>query len=166
MVSLGSLGTDYLSCVARRRLNIESVVSEIDIFISSSANFNIITLVRMKKLKNILNIGNSCQFDNEIDLAGSEGLEGTKVDIIKPLTCVCFPRWSRCDRAGLQERCCGAHCPCSGQINCTSLKVEGSFKRGHFDNAMGLAGSEGLKGMNVDNNKPQKVFSSSPSVTV
>ena len=33
---------------------------------------------------------------------------------------------------------------------------------GHFDDEIDLAGLEGLEGMNVDNIKPQKIFSSLP----
>merc|ERR1712064_48411 len=63
---------------------IESVVSEIDIFVSSTGNFNIITLDHMKKMKNNAIVGNIGHFDNEIDMAGLEGLEGMKVDNVKP----------------------------------------------------------------------------------
>ena len=38
----------------------------------------------MKKLKNNTFVGNTGHFDNEVDLAGSEGFEGTEVDHIKP----------------------------------------------------------------------------------
>ena len=43
-----------------------------------AGNFNIITLDHMKKLKNNAFVGNTGHFDNEIDLAGSEGLECMK----------------------------------------------------------------------------------------
>ena len=58
-------------------------MSEIGIFVSSTGNFNIIALDHMNKLKNIAFVGNSEHFDNEINLAGSEGLKGTKVDDIE-----------------------------------------------------------------------------------
>merc|ERR1712011_52135 len=45
---------------------------------------NIITLDHMKKMKNNAIVGNIGHFDNEIDMAGLEGLEGMKVDNIKP----------------------------------------------------------------------------------
>ena len=38
----------------------------------------------MKKLKNVSLVGNIGHFDNEIDFAGSEGLDGVKVINIKP----------------------------------------------------------------------------------
>merc|ERR1711872_1094323 len=46
--------------------------------------FNIITLEHMKKMKNNAIIGNIGHFDNEIDMAGLEKLEGIKVENIKP----------------------------------------------------------------------------------
>ena len=49
---------------------------------SSTSNFDIITLDHMKV--NTAIVGNTGHFRNEMDLAGSEGLEGMKVVIIKP----------------------------------------------------------------------------------
>merc|ERR1712159_321422 len=63
---------------------LESVVGEIDIFVSCTGNFNIITLEHMKKMKNNAIVGNIGHFDNEIDMAGLEGFEGIKVENIKP----------------------------------------------------------------------------------
>merc|ERR1712113_438111 len=63
---------------------LESVVGEIDIFVTTTGNFNIITLEHMKKMKNNAIVGNIGHFDNEIDMAGLEGFEGIKVDNIKP----------------------------------------------------------------------------------
>ena len=51
-------------------LQVEIVMSEFDIFVSS---MGIITLDHMKSLKNITLDGNTGHFDEEIDLAGSEG---------------------------------------------------------------------------------------------
>ena len=62
----------------------EEVVGEIDIFVSTTGNFNIITLEHMKKMKNNAIVGNIGHFDNEIDMAGLEGFEGIKVENIKP----------------------------------------------------------------------------------
>merc|ERR1712110_237588 len=62
----------------------EKVVGEIDIFVSTTGNFNIITVEHMKKMKNNAIVGNIGHFDNEIDMAGLEGLAGIKVDNIKP----------------------------------------------------------------------------------
>merc|ERR1712185_232122 len=65
-------------------VTMEDVVGEIDIFCSSTGNFNIITLDHMKKMKNNAIVGNIGHFDNEIDMAGIEGFPGIKVENIKP----------------------------------------------------------------------------------
>merc|ERR1712039_286210 len=51
-------------------VTMEDVVGEIDIFVSATGNFNIITLEHMKKMKNNAIVGNIGHFDNEIGLAG------------------------------------------------------------------------------------------------
>merc|ERR1711937_549965 len=63
---------------------IEKVVGEVDIFVSTTGNFNIITLEHMKKMKNNAIVGNISHFDNEIDMAGLENFPGIKVENIKP----------------------------------------------------------------------------------
>merc|ERR1712146_74942 len=63
---------------------IESVVGEIDIFVTTTGNFNIITLEHMKQMKNNAIVGNIGHFDNEIDMAGLEAMPGVKVENIKP----------------------------------------------------------------------------------
>merc|ERR1711897_131843 len=45
---------------------LESVVGEIDIFVTTTGNFNIITVEMMKKMKNNAIVGNIGHFDNEI----------------------------------------------------------------------------------------------------
>ena len=50
----------------------------------------------MKKLKSNALVENIEHFDNQIDLADSEGLGGMKVDNIKPQRLFRRPRWSRC----------------------------------------------------------------------
>merc|ERR1711990_1163155 len=54
-------------------VTLDEVVGEVDIFVSSTGNFNIITLEHMKKMKNNAIVGNIGHFDNEIDMAGLEG---------------------------------------------------------------------------------------------
>jgi adenosylhomocysteinase len=61
----------------------EKVVGEIDIFVSTTGNFNIITLEHMKKMKNNAIVGNIGHFDNEIDMEGLEKFAGIKVENIK-----------------------------------------------------------------------------------
>merc|ERR1711939_291898 len=65
-------------------VTMEQVVGEIDIFCSSTGNFNIITVDHMSKMKNNAIVGNIGHFDNEIDMAGIEGFPGIKVENIKP----------------------------------------------------------------------------------
>jgi len=63
---------------------LDSVVGEVDIFVSATGNYEIITLAHMKKMKNNAIVGNIGHFDNEIDMAGLEGMEGIKCENIKP----------------------------------------------------------------------------------
>merc|ERR1711998_61124 len=63
---------------------IEKVVGEIDIFVSTTGNFNIITVDHMAKMKNNAIVGNIGHFDNEIDMAGLENFPGIKCENIKP----------------------------------------------------------------------------------
>merc|ERR1712178_537481 len=65
-------------------VTMEDVVGEIDIFVSCTGNYNIVRLEHMKKMKNDAIVGNIGHFDNEIDMAGLEGLEGIKVENIEP----------------------------------------------------------------------------------
>merc|ERR1712086_463100 len=65
-------------------VTMEECVGEIDIFTSATGNFNIITLAHMKNMKNNAIVGNIGHFDNEIDMAGLEGMEGVKCGNIKP----------------------------------------------------------------------------------
>merc|ERR1711959_567173 len=65
-------------------VTMEDVVGEIDIFTSTTGNFNIITVGHMAKMKNNAIVGNIGHFDNEIDMAGLEGYAGIKVENIKP----------------------------------------------------------------------------------
>merc|ERR1712151_121373 len=62
-------------------VTIESVLSEADIFVTTTGNFQIITLEHMKNNAIVGNIGH---FDNEIQMAELEGLPGIKVENIKP----------------------------------------------------------------------------------
>ena len=56
---------------------------KIDIFASSTGEFNIITLDHMKMLKNVLSLETPDTLIT-IDLAGSQGLEGMRIDTVKP----------------------------------------------------------------------------------
>merc|ERR1711967_197972 len=65
-------------------VTLESVVGEIDIFTTTTGNFNVITLEHMKKMKNNCIVGNIGHFDNEIEMAKLENFPGIKVENIKP----------------------------------------------------------------------------------
>merc|ERR1712151_1272664 len=65
-------------------VTMESVIGEMDIFVTTTGNFKIITLDHMKKMKNNAIVGNIGHFDNEIEMEKLEGLEGIKVENIKP----------------------------------------------------------------------------------
>merc|ERR1712072_660576 len=65
-------------------VTIEDVVGEIDIFVSTTGNKDIITVKHMEQMKNNAIVGNIGHFDNEIDMAGLEGFKGIKCDNIKP----------------------------------------------------------------------------------
>merc|ERR1712087_1014958 len=65
-------------------VKIESVLSEVDIFVTTTGNFQIITLEHMKKMKNNAIVGNIGHFDNEIEMEKLEQFPGIKVENIKP----------------------------------------------------------------------------------
>merc|ERR1711877_15727 len=65
-------------------VKMESVIGEMDIFVTTTGNFKIITLEHMKKMKNNAIVGNIGHFDNEIEMEQLESFEGIKVENIKP----------------------------------------------------------------------------------
>merc|ERR1712195_440181 len=56
-------------------VTMEEAVGDADIFVSSTGNFDIITLEHMKKMKNNAIVSNIGHFDNEIDMAGLESFK-------------------------------------------------------------------------------------------
>merc|ERR1711897_101314 len=62
----------------------ESVIDQMDIFVTTTGNFKIITLEYMKKMKNNAIVGNIGHFDNEIEMEKLESCPGIKVENIKP----------------------------------------------------------------------------------
>merc|ERR1711977_386624 len=62
----------------------ESVVGEMDIFITTTGNYKIIRLEHMKKMNNNAIVGNIGHFDNEIEMELLENFQGIKVENIKP----------------------------------------------------------------------------------
>ena len=84
-----------------------------------------IALDRMNKLKNNAFVGYTGHFDNAINLADSEGLEGLKIDDFTRLRRMFrLPRRPWCDRVGLQERFCCAHSRWKNDENAHSSLVQ------------------------------------------
>ncbi|MFC6354826.1 adenosylhomocysteinase [Luethyella okanaganae] len=63
---------------------IESVVGEVDIFVTGTGNYNVITTEHILAMKHLAIVANVGHFDNEIDMAGLESLAGAEKVRIKP----------------------------------------------------------------------------------
>ncbi|MCU1634891.1 MAG: adenosylhomocysteinase [Cryobacterium sp.] len=63
---------------------IESVVEQVDIFVTGTGNLNVITTEHMLRMKHLAIVANVGHFDNEIDMAGLESLPGAERVEIKP----------------------------------------------------------------------------------
>lgn len=63
---------------------LESIVSEVDIFVTTTGNFDVITADHMSKMKDKAIVGNIGHFDNEIDMAGLKEIPGIVCNNIKP----------------------------------------------------------------------------------
>ncbi|MEO6826791.1 MAG: adenosylhomocysteinase [Microbacteriaceae bacterium] len=63
---------------------IESVLDQVDIFITCTGNLNVITLEHLLGMKDHAIVANVGHFDNEIDMAGLEELAGAERVEIKP----------------------------------------------------------------------------------
>jgi adenosylhomocysteinase len=63
---------------------IESVVDQVDIFVSGTGNLNVITTEHILAMKHQAIVSNVGHFDNEIDMAGLEKLAGAEKIEIKP----------------------------------------------------------------------------------
>ena len=69
-----------------RVVRIESVVKEIDIFITATGNKRIVTIDHMREMKNNAILANVGHFDNEIDMKGLQEYPGVQKVNIKPQT--------------------------------------------------------------------------------
>ncbi|KAL4634246.1 hypothetical protein ACB092_04G186200 [Castanea dentata] len=67
-------------------LTLEDVVSEADIFVTTTGSKNVIMVHHMKQMKNNAIVCNIGHFDNEIDMHGLETYPGVKRITIKPQT--------------------------------------------------------------------------------
>jgi adenosylhomocysteinase len=65
-------------------VRIEDVIDQIDIFVTATGNFNVITADHMTKMKDKAVVGNIGHFDNEIDMAGLANLQGVQRTVVKP----------------------------------------------------------------------------------
>ena len=63
---------------------LEEVVETADIFVTATGNKDVITADQMKRMKHQAIVGNIGHFDNEMDIAGLEGLPGVERVNIKP----------------------------------------------------------------------------------
>ncbi len=63
------------------------VIDQVDIFVTTTGNKDIIMAEDMSKMKNNAIVGNIGHFDNEIDMAGLMGWQGIKRQNIKPQVC-------------------------------------------------------------------------------
>eukprot|EP00397_Hematodinium_sp_SG-2012_P014864 GEMP01015124.1.p1 GENE.GEMP01015124.1~~GEMP01015124.1.p1 ORF type:complete len:485 (+),score=149.34 GEMP01015124.1:55-1509(+) len=64
-------------------VTIEQVVQDIDIFITTTGNKDIIRVEHMEKMKNNAIVGNIGHFDNEIEIVNLDAVKGIKVENIK-----------------------------------------------------------------------------------
>jgi adenosylhomocysteinase len=63
---------------------LESVIGEVDIFITSTGNENVITAEHVLQMKNLAILANVGHFDNEIDMVGIGRIAGVQKVEIKP----------------------------------------------------------------------------------
>jgi len=63
---------------------IESVIDQVDIFVTATGNSNILTVEHMLKMKHQAVVANVGHFDNEIDMAGLAKVDGAEKIEIKP----------------------------------------------------------------------------------
>jgi adenosylhomocysteinase len=65
-------------------VRLDDVVSEVDIFVTTTGNFRIVTADHMKQMKDKAIVCNIGHFDNEIDMAGLARIEGIRKEEVKP----------------------------------------------------------------------------------
>lgn len=67
------------------------VIDQVDIFVTTTGNKDIIMAEHMSKMKNNAIVGNIGHFDNEIDMAGLMGWPGAPHDSHAALCMLCAP---------------------------------------------------------------------------
>jgi adenosylhomocysteinase len=63
---------------------LEDVLETVDIFVTATGNFNVITAEHMARMKHQAIVGNIGHFDNEIDMAGLKRMSDVQRVTIKP----------------------------------------------------------------------------------
>jgi adenosylhomocysteinase len=63
---------------------LEDVLGEADIFVTTTGNKDVVTAEHMSRMKHQAIVGNIGHFDNEIDMAGLERIDGIRKVNIKP----------------------------------------------------------------------------------
>jgi adenosylhomocysteinase len=63
---------------------LDDVIGYVDVFVTATGNFNIITAEHMSRMKDKAIVSNIGHFDNEIDMAGLAKVKGVKRITIKP----------------------------------------------------------------------------------
>jgi adenosylhomocysteinase len=63
---------------------LQSVIGQVDILVTGTGNLNVVTVDDLTSLKHLAIVANVGHFDNEIDMAGLESLEGAERIEIKP----------------------------------------------------------------------------------
>jgi len=87
------------ACMAGYQVTtVEAALPEADIYVTTTGNKDIITAEHMSRMKDQAIVCNIGHFDNEIQVAGLEAMEGVKRKVIKddltpggPVTCYSFP---------------------------------------------------------------------------
>jgi adenosylhomocysteinase len=65
-------------------VRLDEVVGDVDIFVTTTGNFNIISAEQMSRMKHQAIVSNIGHFDNEIDMAGLAKLPGIVKEEVKP----------------------------------------------------------------------------------
>jgi adenosylhomocysteinase len=65
-------------------VRLDDVIEDIDIFVTATGNFKIITAEQMSRMKDKAIVCNIGHFDNEIDMAGLARIPGVRKEEIKP----------------------------------------------------------------------------------
>ena len=112
----------------------EDVLPNVDIFITTTGNKDIIMATDMSKMKNNAIVGNIGHFDNEIDMAGLLNTKGEPCSL--PCGCgrclLCFTtllQLAASIEAQTCKLCTAAHAFCGAGYCCSELRMLAGIKR-------------------------------------